>query len=985
MATFATYVQISPENILDAKTAFVSISLFNLLRFPISMLPMIITSLVQANVSLTRLNKFLNADELDPDAVTKDKNIKKPITIENGTFAWGHDDEDGKPVLHNLDIEIEEGSLVAVVGSVGAGKSSLCSAILGEMEKQSGRVNVNGNIAYVAQQAWIQNATLEDNILFNNKKNEDRYFSCIRACALQSDLDMLPGGDQTEIGEKGINLSGGQKQRVSLARAVYSDADIYLLDDPLSAVDSHVGKHIFENVIGPEGILKGKTRILVTHGLTYLPKVEKIVVLKNGTITEQGSYKELIEKKGEFQEFLLQYLAEENEDEEDLEELEDIKMQLESTLGKERLQRQISRTKRESESESIGHDGIGEHRGSIRHRSKKISESEKTKPAIAPPQQVEAKAGQKLIEKEKAETGKVQLSVYGYYIRAIGIMSTCMTVVFYILSQACTVGSNVWLTAWSSESALQNETGQDPAVRDKYLGVYGALGIGQALFILGGAFSLSFGALDAAEGLHTNILKNVLRLPMSFFDTNPVGRMINRFGKDVDTMDNILPWSIRSWLMCLFQVIATFVAIIYATPVFVVVMLPTMIIYYFVQVLYVSTSRQLKRIESVSRSPIYSHFQETIQGASTIRAFGRSHQFMLESEKKVDTNQVSSFPSVMANRWLAIRLEFIGNILTFFAALFAVLGRDTISGGLVGLSVSYALSVTQTLNWLVRMTSDVETNIVAVERIKEYTETTQEAEWEIPEKKPPEYWPEHGVVEFNKYSTRYREGLDLVVKDIDCKISGGEKIGIVGRTGAGKSSLTLALFRIIEAASGNITIDKIDISKIGLHDVRRRLTIIPQDPVLFSGTLRMNLDPFNLYDDEKVWSALEHSHLKDFVSGLNAGLQHEVSEGGENLSVGQRQLVCLARALLRKTRVLVLDEATAAVDLETDDLIQQTIRREFADCTVITIAHRLNTIMDSSRVLVLDKGEIREFESPENLLKDKKSIFYSMAKDAGLV
>nr|XP_027217424.1 multidrug resistance-associated protein 1-like [Penaeus vannamei] len=985
LATFATYVQISPENILDAKTAFVSISLFNLLRFPISMLPMIITSLVQANVSLTRLNKFLNADELDPDAVTKDKNIKKPITIENGTFAWGHDDEDGKPVLHNLDIEIEEGSLVAVVGSVGAGKSSLCSAILGEMEKQSGRVNVNGNIAYVAQQAWIQNATLEDNILFNNKKNEDRYFSCIRACALQSDLDMLPGGDQTEIGEKGINLSGGQKQRVSLARAVYSDADIYLLDDPLSAVDSHVGKHIFENVIGPEGILKGKTRILVTHGLTYLPKVEKIVVLKNGTITEQGSYKELIEKKGEFQEFLLQYLAEENEDEEDLEELEDIKMQLESTLGKERLQRQISRTKRESESESIGHDGIGEHRGSIRHRSKKISESEKTKPAIAPPQQVEAKAGQKLIEKEKAETGKVQLSVYGYYIRAIGIMSTCMTVVFYILSQACTVGSNVWLTAWSSESALQNETGQDPAVRDKYLGVYGALGIGQAIFICLGSVLIAGATVAASKLMHKRLLDNVMHSPMMFFDMTPIGRIVNRFSKDLDTIDVLLPSNLRAWVSCLIAVIATFVAIIYATPVFVVVMLPTMIIYYFVQVLYVSTSRQLKRIESVSRSPIYSHFQETIQGASTIRAFGRSHQFMLESEKKVDTNQVSSFPSVMANRWLAIRLEFIGNILTFFAALFAVLGRDTISGGLVGLSVSYALSVTQTLNWLVRMTSDVETNIVAVERIKEYTETTQEAEWEIPEKKPPEYWPEHGVVEFNKYSTRYREGLDLVVKDIDCKISGGEKIGIVGRTGAGKSSLTLALFRIIEAASGNITIDKIDISKIGLHDVRRRLTIIPQDPVLFSGTLRMNLDPFNLYDDEKVWSALEHSHLKDFVSGLNAGLQHEVSEGGENLSVGQRQLVCLARALLRKTRVLVLDEATAAVDLETDDLIQQTIRREFADCTVITIAHRLNTIMDSSRVLVLDKGEIREFESPENLLKDKKSIFYSMAKDAGLV
>ncbi|XP_042861563.1 multidrug resistance-associated protein 1-like isoform X1 [Penaeus japonicus] len=982
---FATYVLTDPTHILTAEKIFTSITLLNILRMPMTMLPFLIVAAVQANVSLTRLNKFLNADELDPDAVTKDRTLKKPITVENGTFSWGVDDEDGKAVLHNLNLDIEEGSLVAVVGSVGAGKSSLCSAILGEMEKLTGRVNINGDIAYVAQQAWIQNATLEDNILFNNKRDDDRYTQCVQACALQSDLDMLPGGDQTEIGEKGINLSGGQKQRVSLARAVYSNADIYLLDDPLSAVDSHVGKHIFENVIGPEGVLKGKTRILVTHGLTYLPKVEKIVVLKKGVITEQGTYKELIEKKGEFQEFLLQYLSEEIEDEEELEGLEDIKMQLESALGKEGLQRQISRTKRESESESIGHEAVGEHRGSLRRRSKKISESEKPKPAVASPQKPDVKVGQKLIEKEKAETGKVQLSVYGYYIKAIGILSTSMTVLFYVLSQACTVGSNVWLTAWSSESALQNETGQDPAIRDKYLGVYGALGIGQALTICLGSLIIAGATVSASKLLHKMLLDNVMHSPMSFFDMTPIGRIVNRFSKDLDTVDVLLPSNLRAWVSCLISVVATFLAIIYATPIFVVVMVPTMIIYYFVQVLYVSTSRQLKRIESVSRSPIYSHFQESIQGASTIRAFGRANQFMLDSEKKVDTNQISSFPSVMANRWLAIRLEFIGNIMTFFASLFAVLGRDTISSGLVGLSVSYALSVTQTLNWLVRMTSDVETNIVAVERIKEYTETTQEAEWEIPMKKPEKDWPQHGVVKFNKYSTRYREGLDLVVRDIDCQISGGEKIGIVGRTGAGKSSLTLALFRIIEAAGGNITIDNIDISNIGLHDVRRRLTIIPQDPVLFSGTLRMNLDPFNSYNDEKVWSALEHSHLKEFVSQLGSGLQHEVSEGGENLSVGQRQLVCLARALLRKTRVLVLDEATAAVDLETDDLIQQTIRREFADCTVITIAHRLNTIMDSSRVLVLDKGEIREFDTPENLLKDKKSVFYSMARDAGLV
>lgn len=470
---------------------------------------------------------------------------------------------------------------------------------------------------------------------------------------------------------------------------------------------------------------------------------------------------------------------------------------------------------------------------------------------------------------------------------------------------------------------------------------------------------------------------------MSFFDTNPVGRIINRFAKDIDTLDNTLPWNVRSWLMCFFTVISTFAVIIFATPWFIVVMIPTMVIYYFVQVLYVSTSRQLKRIESVTRSPIYSHFGETIQGASTIRAYNQEQTFMLSSERKVDFNQVSYYPSTMANRWLAIRLEFIGNIMIFFAALFAVLAP--ISAGTVGLSVSYAMSVTQTLNWLIRMTSDVETNIVAVERVKEYTETPQEAAWEMPDKKIQKDWPDKGVVKFNKYSTRYREGLDLVVKNIDIEIGAGEKIGIVGRTGAGKSSLTLALFRIIESAGGNITIDGVDIGKIGLHDVRGKLTIIPQDPVLFSGTLRMNLDPFAAYSDERIWSALEHSHLKAFVKGLNDGLQHEITEGGDNLSVGQRQLVCLARALLRKTRVLILDEATAAVDLETDDLIQETIKTEFAECTVLTIAHRLNTIMDSTRVLVLDKGEVREFDTPSNLLKNKESIFYSMAKDANLV
>ncbi|XP_054604934.1 ATP-binding cassette sub-family C member 3 isoform X4 [Nothobranchius furzeri] len=398
---------------------------------------------------------------------------------------------------------------------------------------------------------------------------------------------------------------------------------------------------------------------------------------------------------------------------------------------------------------------------------------------------------------------------------------------------------------------------------------------------------------------------------------------------------------------------------------------------------YVATSRQLKRLESVSRSPIYSHFSETITGSSVIRAYSRDTAFVLMSDVKVDENQKSYYPGIVSNRWLGVRIEFIGNCIVLFAALFAVTGKESLNPGLVGLSVSYALQVTMSLNWMVRMTSDLENNIVAVERVKEYSETKTEAPWEVEDKKPPPEWPMTGNVQFQNYSVRYREGLDLVLRNITLNVKGGEKIGIVGRTGAGKSSMTLCLFRLLEAAAGEITIDDVKIAEIGLHDLRSKLTIIPQEPVLFSGTLRMNLDPFEKYSDEDVWKALEHSHLHRFVSNQSAKLELECSEGGENLSVGQRQLVCLARALLRKTRILVLDEATAAIDLETDDLIQSTIRTQFDDCTVFTIAHRLNTIMDYTRVLVLDKGRVAEFDTPTNLIS-RRGIFYGMAKDAGL-
>ncbi|XP_046419118.1 multidrug resistance-associated protein 1 isoform X8 [Neodiprion fabricii] len=988
LVSFATFVLSNEENVLDSTKAFVSLSLFNILRFPLSMLPMMISNMVQTSVSVKRINKFMNSEELDPNNVQHDPSELHPLVIENGTFTWCVDESD-KPTLRNINLHVQQGHLVAFVGSVGSGKSSLVSALLGEMDRLGGRVNTKGSIAYVSQQAWIQNATLQDNILFGKSLDKSLYNRVIEACALKPDLEMLPAGDKTEIGEKGINLSGGQKQRVSLARAVYSNADIYFMDDPLSAVDSHVGKHIFDNVIGPSGMLKKKTRVLVTHGITYLPEVDDIIVIKNGEVTERGTYKQLLEKKGAFAEFLVQHLQEVGNLEADAvseADLDELKQQLESTIGTDDLQQKLSRARsRVSESHSDS-GSVNEKRslnGSLKrqysidsHNSVSLLHRNSVKEKDALP----VKVGEKLIEVEKTETGSVKWKVYSHYLRSIGWFLTVSTIVMNAVFQIFSIGSNAWLSKWSDD----NTTVSDTAKRDMYLGVYGGLGLGQAFGVILGIMALYLGALRSATAMHRTALHNVLCGPMYLFDTVPIGRILSRFSADVDVMDNKIPPSLSQCLSSLFRAVGTVVAICYSTPLFAVVILPIGVVYYFVQRFYVATSRQLKRLESVSRSPIYSHFGESVTGAPTIRAYGLQDRFIAESESRVDFNQVCYYPSVIANRWLAIRLEMVGNLIIFFAALFSVLPKEDLTAGGVGFSLSYALQITQTLNWLVRMTSDVETNIVAVERIKEYGETPQEAPWEIPNCSPPADWPSEGRVEFRDYKVRYREGLDLVLKGLTFTVNGGEKVGIVGRTGAGKSSLTLSLFRIIEAAGGKIFIDGLDISQMGLHALRSRLTIIPQDPVLFSGTLRLNLDPFEQHTDDQVWKALEHAHLKEFVKGLPSGLLHEVTEGGDNLSVGQRQLICLARALLRKTRVLILDEATAAVDLETDDLIQRTIREEFKNCTVLTIAHRLNTILDSDRVIVLDKGYITEFDDPETLIQQKTSAFYSMAKDAGL-
>ena len=982
LATFLTYTLSDSSHVLNAQKAFVSLAYFAVLRIPLTNAPQMFIQLVLIFVATKRLNKFLNLPELKK--YVSHQNDKYLIRIAGGSFQHGKivplDDKKAKKEveatnepaaseastsaangsaaqpteefeLKNINVKVKEGSFVAIVGPVGSGKSTLITAILGELEKKTGSVNIlpGTSIAYVPQQAWIQNATLKDNVLFGQPFRENKYREILSACQLVPDLAILPASDLTEIGEKGINLSGGQKQRLSLARACYANAKLYLLDDPLSAVDAHVAKSLYEEVLSSKtGLLRKKTRILVTNDISILPKVDHIYVMANGSITESGKYSQLMAAEGKFAEFVKEFST------------------------------------RKAASESAPSSPVPElMSGPGLNRSvSRFSDTERPGSRAESQQSVEDRfrtESSRLIDDETMQSGKVKLKVYLAYIKRISLVS--VTLLCYLLVQSLDAGNNYWLARWSNDG---NSTDSNLAVLR--VSVYGGIGLSQIIFVVLGSLIMARGTVICAAKLHEELLFGVLRSPMAFFDTTPIGRIINRFSKDMDTIDETLRGTFEFWLMILIQVVATFAVIISVTPIFAALIVPVGIIYYAVQKFYIATNRQLRRLMSVTRSPVFSHFSETLTGITTIRAFDSTARFVQQSDVKLDRSQCAAFCYVAMNRWLSIRLQLIGNFVVSAAAIFCILARDRVNASLTGLSINYAMTITTVLNWLVMNTSALETNIVAVERVIEYTEAKSEAKWESEEaEKPPPEWPSEGRVEFIDYSTRYRDNLEPILHGISFQVNGGEKVGIVGRTGAGKSSITLGLFRIIEPTNGTIIIDGIDVTKIGLHDLREALTIIPQDPVLFSGRLRINLDPFNRHTDDELWRALEMAHLKDFVSELEGGLEYAVAEGGSNLSVGQRQLVCLARALLKKTKILILDEATAAVDLQTDSLIQSTVRSEFAQCTILTIAHRINTILDSDRILVLEQGRIAEFAPPKELLEDPKSRFRSLAKDAGII
>ncbi|KAL5047594.1 hypothetical protein BDW71DRAFT_179567 [Aspergillus fruticulosus] len=940
-STFTVFV-LTEDRPLTTSVVFPALTLFNLLTFPLSILPMVITSVIEASVAVRRLTDYFTAEELQTDAVKNEDPVThlgdESVRIREASFSWNRYKDE--TVLEKIDLSCRKGELNCIVGRVGSGKSSLLQALLGDLWKTEGEVIVRGRIAYVAQAAWIMNASVRENIVFGHRWDPQFYELTVEACALLDDFKNLPDGDQTEVGERGISLSGGQKARLTLARAVYARADIYLLDDVLSAVDQHVGRHLINRVLGRNGILNSKTRILATNAIPVLKEADFIGLLRDKTLIEKGTYEQLMAMKGE-----VASLVRSGAESGGLASPESS----ETTTVIEGPDSDFSDT--DEAEQQIG--SLAPIKAAGPRRASTVTLRRASTVSWQGPRR-------KLGDEENQ--GKVKWSVYGEYAKN----SNLIAVAFYLV------------TLIGAQTAQMSET-QSASNAGKFIGIYLALGLGSSFLVI---------LQNLVLKLHERMAFSIFRSPMRFFETTPSGRVLNRFSSDIYRIDEVLARTFNMLFGNSAKAIFTLLVIVNSTPPFLIVIIPLGYIYFSYQKYYLRTSRELKRLDSVTRSPIFAHFQESLGGISTIRAYRQEERFSLENEWRMDANLRAYFPSISANRWLAVRLEFIGSVIILVSALLSVVSVATgskPSAGMVGLAMSYALQITQSLNWIVRQTVEVETNIVSVERVLEYASLPSEAPEVIFKNRPPTGWPAQGAVSFHNYSTRYREGLDLVLKNVNLDIKPHEKIGVVGRTGAGKSSLTLALFRIIEPTNGGISIDNLDISTIGLRDLRGRLAIIPQDPAMFEGTVRDNLDPRHVHDDTELWSVLEHARLKEHVSQMEGQLDAHVQEGGSNLSQGQRQLISLARALLTPSNILVLDEATAAVDVETDALLQRTLRSNiFQDRTIITIAHRINTIIDSDRIVVLDKGRVAEFDSPAALIK-QRGKFYDLAKEAGLL
>ncbi|PQQ04852.1 ABC transporter C family member 3 [Prunus yedoensis var. nudiflora] len=906
-------------------------------------LPDTISMIAQTKVSLDRIASFLSLDDLPPDVIENLPRGSSDTVIEivDGNFSW--DLSSPSPTLKNLNFKVSQGMRVAVCGTVGSGKSSLLSCILGEVPKISGTLKMCGTKAYVSQSPWIQSGKIEENILFGQEMDRERYERVLEACSLKKDLEILSFGDQTIIGERGINLSGGQKQRIQIARALYQDADIYLFDDPFSAVDAHTGSHLFKECL--LGLLGSKTVIYVTHQVEFLPAADLILVMKDGRITQAGKFNDILNSGTDFMELVGAHA--------------------------EALSMLNS-----AEVEPVEKISVSKEDGEFASTSGVVQKVEDTD--VQNSKTDDLPKGQ-LVQEEEREKGRVGLSVYWKYITtAYGGALVPFILLGQVLFQVLQIGSNYWM-AWATPVSEDVK----PAVETStLLTVYVALAVGSSFCILFRSTLLATAGYKTATLLFSKMHLCVFRAPMSFFDATPSGRILNRASTDQNVVDLNMPGQIGALANSMIQLLGIIAVMSQVAWQVFIIFIPVIAICIWLQQYYISSARELARLVGVCKAPVIQHFAETISGSTTIRSFDQESRFRDTNMKLMDGYGRPKFHTAAAMEWLCFRLDMLSSITFGFCLVFLIsIPAGVIDPGVAGLAVTYGLNLNMLQAWVIWNLCNVENRIISVERLLQYTTIPSEPPLVIESNQPDRSWPLRGKVDIHDLQVRYAPHMPLVLRGITCSFPGGMKTGIVGRTGSGKSTLIQTLFRIVDPASGQILIDGIDISSIGLHDLRSRLSIIPQDPTMFEGTVRSNLDPLEEYTDEQIWEALDKCQLGDEVRRKEGKLDSTVSENGENWSMGQRQLVCLGRVLLKKSKVLVLDEATASVDTATDNLIQQTLRQHFTDCTVITIAHRITSVLDSDMVLLLSHGLIDEYDSPATLLENKSSSFAQLVAE----